>query len=252
MSWFDRCRGDTPSEDAAARLDAHTAASGLVAHLARACGRPGLRRFVVRFEVRGPRVRLGAVEAVPLADGGGPPPAWDPVAVEGALLGLRARLTPPWRFGRGAIGVVRDADGTLDVALRFDEDADEFGLGDLRLPVGPAHPLDHPAWQRAVAEWQGRIAGLRWVDAAEGWQLEGGSLVLDGVRHAVTPLAVWRGELSWLLDEPAGDEPPLTEDPLPVGLAEAGEVVALAAARRGNQAVFRGETDAGEVVFVGM
>jgi len=252
MSWFDRYRGDTPAAEAAAHLDGHTHGSGLVAALARACGRPGLRRFVVRFEVRGSRIRLGTVEAVPLAEGGGPPPAWDPVAVEGALLGLRNRLLPAWRFGRGALGVVRDADGTLDLALRFDDDAESFGLADLRPPAGPPHPLDHPAWQRAVAEWQGRIAALRWLDATEGWRLEGGTLEVDGVPHPATPLAVWRGELEWLLPEPAGEEPPLTEDPLAVGLAEAGEVVGLAAVRLRLGAVFRGESDNGAVVFVGI
>lgn len=252
MSWFDRRRGDEPSEVAYARLAGLMERSGVNDVLVRACGRPGLRRFVVRFERRGARVRVGPVDSRPLAEGGGPPPAFDPVALEAAVERLATGLRAPWSLDRGAFGIVRDGDGAVEIAARFDEDADGYGLADLRTPRGEAHPLDHPAWTKALRDWSARMATIRWVVPAEAWTWDD-ALVVDGGVLPADRVGVWRaGRFEWLLDEPAGDEAPLCEPSLTVALPEAVELVALAAARRGHAAVFRGEAEDGAVVFGGL
>ncbi len=252
MSWFDRCRGDEDAEEAHARLSKLIETSGVQDALVRACGRPGLRRFVVRFEVRGARVRFDPPDTEELAEGGGPPPAFDAAALEGALLRMRGRLRRPWGFDRGAFGVVRDGDGEVSLTIRFDEDTPELTLGALRMPTGEPHPLDHPSWVRAVRDWASRMAALTWMAPTGDWAWED-ALVVDGNPVAAELIAVWRnGHYDWMLDAPVGDEPPLCEPRLDVSLAEAAELVALAAARRGCRAVFRGVSEEGETVFGGV
>lgn len=252
VGWFDRCLGEEDPAEAYARLAGWMEGCGVNEVLGRACGRPGLRRFLVRFEVRGPRVRFEPPDTAPLVEGGGPPPAFDAPALEAALLRLRGRMRRPWTFDRGVLAVVRDGDGTLDISVRFDEDAAGVVLADLRMPVGPPHPLDHPAWVRAVAEWATRLGALRWLTPARAWSWDG-SLVVDGGVLTAERLGVWRrGRFDWLLAEPAGDEPPLCTPSLEVSLAEASELAGLAAARRGCRAVFRGVAEHGETVFGGV
>ncbi len=252
MSWFDRCRGEEAVEEAYARLAGLLETSGVNEVLARACGRPGLRRFVLRFEVRGGRVRFDPPDAAVLAEGGGPPPAFDPAALEAALLRLRGGLRRPWGFDRGALGVVRDGDGPVDLRVRFDEDTPELTLASLRMPAGDPHPLDHPAYVRAVQDWSARMGALTWMAPTGDWGWADG-LVVDGTPVAAERIGVWRnGHFDWMLDEPAGEEAPLCEPSLDVSLAEAAELVALAAARLGCRAVFRGQTDRGETVFGGV
>ena len=252
MSWFDRCRGEESAEEAQGRLAHLLETSGVDGVLARACGRRGLRRFVLRFEVRGGRIRFDPPDAAVLAEGGGPPPAFDPSALEAALLRMRGRLRRPWGFDRGALGVVRDGDGRLDLRVRFDEDATELPLTALRMPTGEPHPLEAPGYVRAVQDWSARMSALTWMAPTADWGW-GDTLVVDGAPVAAALIAVWHnGHFDWMLDEPAGEEAPLCEPSLDVSLAESAELVALAAARLGCRAVFRGQSDRGETVFGGV
>lgn len=227
-----------------------------------ACGPRGRRRFVVRFDARA-RVRLTGVEAEPLAGGGGPPPPARLAAATGglerALAALRAGLPAGWTFARGAVGVVRDGDGGLVLTLRLDEDADELRLDDLELPGGAPHPLEDPAWLRALGDWEPRVRELRaqWrVPGPEGWRLADGRLSLGAAEsHRAVALARWSpgpSRFEWLLDEPVGEEAPLVEPALACDLAEASELAAYAAVRRGDRAVFQGTTVEGDELFVAL
>lgn len=260
MSWFDRLRAGADPEATWRRLQGLVQAAGLPHAIQAASGKRGLRRYVLRFDARDRRVRLTGVDAEPLLAGGGPPPPARLVAATGdlerALGAFRASLPAGWGFTRGCAGVLRNGKGRGDLALRFDEDADAFRLADLEVPEGPGHPLEDPAWQRVVAAWEPRLAGVRaaWrTPAAEPWRLADGRLHLGPVQGlAARPLATWqRGpeRFEWLLDEPAGEEAPLVEAVLQCDLAEAMELAAYAALRRGASGVFQGRLADGRELF---
>lgn len=260
MSWFDRHRGDADPEATARRLRAATQAAGLGAAVQAACGRRGLRRFVLRFEARERRVRLTGTEAEPLALGGGPPPADRLAAATGelerALAAFRAGLPPGWTFNRGALGVTRDGRGRTELALRLDEDADTFGLDALEVPEGPGHPLEDPAWLRVLSTWEGRVAAVRarWrTPGGLDWRLAEGRLRIGSAESvSAGPLALWQPgaeRFEWLLDAPVGDEAPLVEPVVQCDLAEAMELCAYATARRGGTGVFQGELPDGRALF---
>lgn len=257
MAWFDRHRGSRASAEARADLDAALAASGLLGVLDAASGRTGLRRYVVRVEDRGGHLRVSGLDAQQLPQGGGPPSAStfdaNVGAIERALATFRARLPAPFTFTAAVIGVVRD-DGGLDVDLRFDEDTAELTLEKLRKVKGATTPVEHPAYQKALAAWESRIAPVRarWMVPRPGetWTLEAGTLRVQGPlgerTFSAEPLARFTpksGRFEWLLERPAGDEPPFVEPDLDIEPSHAMELAVFAAARLGRAGVFQGDLD---------
>lgn len=264
MTWFDRCVGDGDPGEGWERLNAAVERSGLHAALHAAAGPRGLRCFVVRFELRGGRARVAGLLSEPLRQGGGPPPApsFDQAVpqIEAAIVALARSLPPQFAFERGALGYVRDAKGTVDLRFRFDEDADAWGVSQLRRPEGEPHPVEDPGYQRALRHWEARVnrTRARWEVGRtdEPWGLAGGKLTVGGATpRRADAIATWTANnerFEWLLAEPASEELPFVEPVLQLTLAEAVEVVAFAAARRGDLSVFQGSTDDGVVVFVGV
>ncbi len=259
MSWFDRSRAERSVDEAHAALDAAVANSGLLDALHRASGPYGLRRWAVRFERRGGRARLVGVDAAPLPRGGGPPAssAFDGASssLTTALDALHRALPPGFTFERGVVGFTRGADGAPTVSLRFDEDADGFRLDELPTPRGEPHPLEDPAFVRALVAWDTRMAALRgrWIVARGAWSLREGWLTFDERRVRATPIATWRaGRFVWSLDRPAGEEAPMVEPELDAPLSEAPGLVALAAAREGHDAVFQGTIEDGAQLWAGV
>lgn len=264
VTWFDRCRGDSDPQEAWDLLNATVERSGVQAALHAACGPRGLRWFIVRFEVRSGRGRIVQVISEPLRQGGGPPPpaAFDEAApaIERAVATLHRTLPPTWRFDRGAVGVVRDGAGQLDLRFRFDEDADALSLTDLRPPAGDAHPVEDPTYLRTLRSWEQQVARMRsrWELAAPGevWRFSEGRLhVGDATPRPGEVIATWTPgpeRLEWLLGEPLADERPFIEATLSLTLSEAVELVAFAAARRRDASVYQGTTERGVVVFVGL
>lgn len=264
LTWFDRCRGDRDPAEMHARLDDAVRRAGLDEAFARACGKRGLRRFSLAFEVRGGRVRLGDLAGEPLRQGGGPP---NPVAFDAAAadleraIGTLVRTLPPgFTAHRGVVGVVRDGDGTLELRFRFDEDADDFSVARMRSPTGEPHPMEDPTYLKAARDWEGRIAEVRrrWElpGPGESWRLADNKLVIgSGAPRAADVLAQYTprtDRFEWLVEEPVADEAPFVEGVIQVTLSEAAELAAFAALRRGRKGVFQGTTVEGDIVFVGL
>lgn len=266
MAWFDRHLGEEDPRVAWERLGRVLDSTGLTPALDAASGPRGLRRFIVRFEVRGLAPRVVGLDADTLARGGGPPnpAAFDANigAVEAALRALRTRLGA-WSFVRGAVGVVRDDTGELSLSFRFDEDVDDFGVADLHEPEGKGAPNEDPAYLKALGVWDARIAPIRarWLlpRADDAWTLEDGRLLVhgaDGERAFLAePIATWRakdGLFAWMLDTPAGEEAPFVEPELTVEVNGAMELAVFAAARLGRVGLFQGELESGETLFAGL
>lgn len=258
MAWFDRYRGDLEPRAAFDVLTAAWGRSGLEPILERLCGAPGLRRFVLRFEDTPRGFRVTSLESEQVKAGGGPPPpqAADTALpeVERGLAALRATLPAPFRFERGAIGLVRDSEGPLDVTIRLDEDGDAFRLSQLRAPRGPGVPVDDPGYLTALNAWSERVNRVRsgWKMCGRGqtFQLEGSRLSVAGEGASesllVTVLGTWDGRhdrFNWLVDAPVAAEAPFVEPELTLTLGQVTELVAFAAARLDAIGVFQGETD---------
>lgn len=269
MSWFDRNRGDEPTAEAWARLGAVVDHAKLADALHLASGISGLRRYILRFEVRGGRVRVTALDSEPLPAGGGPPEpaafAAHVGAVEAALTVLHRRFPRPFVFERGAVGVVRGGDAELGLSLRFDEDADVFALPELSSPQGEPSPVEHPAYQKALAAWEGRIQPVRtrWLvpGREDAWSLDGLRLTITGpagtrVLGADPVARYWpRGtRFEWLVPAPVGEEPPFVEPILNVGLGAAMELAVFAAVRMKRVGVFQGDIndEKGEILFAAL
>jgi hypothetical protein len=269
MSWFDRNRGEEEPAEAWARLSEVVEHAGVAAALHAASGTVGLRRFVVRFEVRGGRLRIIGLDAEPLAKGGGPPNptafAANVGAVEAALRTLQHRLPAPFTFDRGAVGVLRGEDGEISLAFRFEEDADAYTLAEIPVPAGAASPLEEPRYLAALATWESRINAVRarWVvpGAGDEWSLDGPRLTLTGpagvrVLGADAIATFWpRGHrFEWLVDAPVAEEAPFVEPVLTVETGGAMELAVFAAARMKRVGVFQGEIagERGEILFAAL
>lgn len=269
MSWFDRNRGELPIEEAWTRLGDVVEASGVGPALHAAAGPQGLRRFVVRFEVRAGKPRVTGLDAEPLPKGGGPPTAatFDAHvgAVEKALSRIHRGFPAPFVFDRGAIGFVRGDTDELDLSFRFDEDADALRLADLPMPTGQPSPVEDPRYVRALSAWEGRIGPVRarWLvpGRGEAWVLEDGRLTLAGpggerVLPAEPIARYWpRGNrFEWLVATPVGEEPPFVEPVLTVAMNAAMELAVFAAARLKRVGVFQGEIEGGrgEILFAAL
>ena len=261
MAWFDRHLADADVDHALEALDAAVRRAGLADSLARASGPYGLRRFVARFEVRSGRARIVGLDAPQLPRGGGPPSAMEvgARALEDALSALARSLPRPFAFERGAVGFVRHAEGGAEpvVMLRFDEDAEGLGVQDLPVPRGEPWAPEDPAYLRALAAWDARIAPVRaaWAvaPAAEAWACTEGVLRRPGLPGVRTvPLATFaEARFTWLLDTPAGEEAPLVEPELDCTFGTAMELAAFAAARLGCVGGFTGTTAEGPQFLAG-
>jgi hypothetical protein len=163
------------------------------------------------------------------------------------------------------VGVLRGDDDEISLAFRFDEDADNYALAELPRPSGAGNPVEDPRYLRALAAWEGRIAPVRarWLVPGrdDTWTFEGNRLTTSGpagprVFGADAIATYWpRGNrFEWLLESPAGDEPPFVEPVLTLDMSEAMELVVFAAARLGRVGVFQGpiEGDRGEILFAGL
>jgi hypothetical protein len=259
MPWFDRHLHEDDLDDALRMLDRAVARARLAEALDAASGPYGLRRYGVRFELRNGKARVIGLDTAPLPRGGGPPApdAFDrgARAVEGAIDALRKALPAPWSFERGVVAYLRNADGTRALALRFDEDADAFRLDELRQPRGEPHPLEDPAYARALAAWDARIAPLRarWTVASGEWSLNGGHLALEGRKVRAVPLATHTdGRFAWLVDQPVAEEAPFVEPEVVAPFSDAAALALFAAARLGCVGVFQGALEGGGVLFVGL
>lgn len=260
MAWFDQHAGDDPRAFLQ-HLDELIAEAGVLDALALCAGPVGLRRFVVRAELREGRVRVVGLDAPCLARGGGPPSAFEAGAsrLETALTELRRRLPRHQAFGRVAVGFVRDTgEGSQpELFFRFDDDGVGFGVHRLREPAGDCAPLEDPAYLRALADWASRLEEVRgnWQIARGDWMFESGRLD-DGERAAAaTAIGTWhptQGRFSWLLVTPAGEEGPFVEPDVFVDLAGATELACFAAARLGAAGVFQGTSEQGQQFFAAL
>lgn len=265
MAWFDRHRGQQDAREAYDALTRALGRSGIEPVLERTCGPAGLRRFLVRFEETPRGFRVTSIESEPVKGGGGPPPQLTANAavpdLERAIRALRAELPAPFGFERGAIGVVRDSEGPLDLAVRLDEDGDALRLADLRAPRGPGVPVDDPAYLQALGTWSERAnrvrSGWKMPGKRQSFHIEGNRLTLggDGADESliVTLLGTWDGRhdrFTWLVDKPVADEAPFVHAEQVLTLAQVTELVAFAAARLGAIGVFQGSSDTdGVTVF---
>ena len=260
MSWFDRHAGDDP-EAFVERLCAVAEAAGVEAAVLAAAGPIGLRRFVVRAEVREGRVRVVGVEGPPLPKGGGPPnpSAWAAGVgvVESSLARFRRGLPRGSEFSEVAVGCLRHADGRVTLGFRFDEEAPALRAAELDAPDGESSPSEDPAYLRALAAWSVRVDEVRgrYGVARGDWTLSAGMLD-DGTRRtAATPIATWHAgqrRFEWCLEDPVGEEAPFVEPEFIVDLAGAVEIVCFATARMGGVGVFQGTLPTGVTVFVAL
>jgi hypothetical protein len=253
VSWFQRNGGSPELRQA---LQHALDASGIVAAIHAACGPAGLRRFILRFEVRHGRPVLVGADAMRLPGGGGPPPGLDDAgpAIEAALGRLRSRLPAGVTFSSGAVGVLRDADADPIVSFRLDEDAEGYALAGLRMPRGPTIAVEAPDYQKALAAWSARMDAVRqrWIRPREDWSLTDGRLRMGEEVVSVTPFATWHAGQSrweWLVEKPVSAESPCVEPEMVVPLGPAMELAAFAAARMGGVGVFQGEAEGGLTVF---
>ena len=154
MSWFARNLQGRDPDELDEELGRFLRAAGVDRALEQMCGPYGCRRFVIRYSIQGATVALTDLETHPLPFGGGPP---DPRGAEDAFQPLAAAVNRlhrnmgtglPW--SRGAVAVLRDAEGRMDILPLFDEDADEAQLADLGLPGPPGHPLEGSLYKDLV------------------------------------------------------------------------------------------------------
>lgn len=269
MSWFDRSRGEMPAAEAWERLGEAVEKAGLAAILHEAAGLYGLRRFIVRFELRAGRPRVTGLESTPLPKGGGPPEpaafAANVNAVEAGLATLKRALPPGFTFDRGAMAFIRGGPEDIQLLFRFDSDADAYTIAELPVPMGEANPVEDPDYQKALAAWENRIAPVRerWLvpRAGETWSIANDLLTIhgpDGDRViGADPIALYwpRGHrFEWLVAKPVGDEAPFVEPVLTLEQGGAMELAVFAAARMKHVGVFQAEIEGekGEVLFAAL
>lgn len=267
MGWFDRSRGNQDAAQAFALLANVVREVRAVEIIGRSCGRYGLRRFLLRFELKSGRMRITGLETERLRNGGPPDPvAFDAAAtsIERMLGDLRQRLPANFQFQRGALGVLRDESGPVSLFFRFNEDADSYGLLELRLPKGTGSPVEDVAYLNVLERWAARINPVRarWLGCAahERWAMEQGRLKLGAHLERTfpaEPVATWvphTGDFSWMVANPVGDEPPFVQAEMILEMGAALELVAFAAARMGGTGVFQGtlEKPAGMQIFIAL
>lgn len=269
MSWFERQRnGREPQETYQALAEAVRSVKA-TAIVDRACGKFGLRRFLLRFERRGSKVRLAGLETERLKNGGPPDAAAFDAhagALERMLEELSYRLPHGFSFERGALLVIRDENAVPRLSFRFDEDADIARLSSLREPMGSGIPTEDLFYQKALEAHAAGVEKVRsnWITAqpSEVWSLEGGRLkvsVPGSLERSwrAEAMATWvphTGDFSWMMAEPVGDEAPLVHAHQVLELRAALELTGFAAAKMGATGVFQGglEKPAGVLAFLAL
>lgn len=267
MGWFERQAAGRDPQEVSREHGRYVRAAGVDRALQALAGPFGVRRFLVRFSVRGARVRVTAVEAIPLSWGGGPPPA-DPsgdnrAQLEKALARLHANMAMGSRWTRGAASFLRDARGAATLRLVFDDDADDSRLDDLSMPPKPGHPLEAPETRELFATWEhGMVAvhqrSARFPQDHAAWEIEEDRLTLhyggdpdEGEQPTRTErrrckvLATYSpvaGELAWQCD-PLFEEAVFSWKRFPSTFDAAMQVGLLAAARIGADLLLALSTD---------
>ena len=177
MGWFDRQAAGRPAAEVAREHGRYVRAAGVDRALDALSGPFGLRRYVVRFERRGQKVRVVSVEAQPLGTGGGPPPE-DPsgqrlAALEKALTALQRNMATGPAWERGVVSYLRDARGRATLAPFFDEDSDQLSLDSLPIPGPGSHPLETPEYLDLMGLWAPRMAEVqaRTTGVSADWDL---------------------------------------------------------------------------------
>ena len=142
------------------RLIAALEQAGLYTQIVEMCGPFGVRRFLLRFAVKGQRVELSEVETVPLHHGGGAPKGLDRDNIEALKRSLKVLWSDmsAWAsWERGLLSVVRDCDNQLQVIPFFDEDADAITLEQVPIPQ-QGHPLEDRAYVHLKASLQAQLS----------------------------------------------------------------------------------------------
>lgn len=276
MGWFQRqCKGRDAAEVSKEHAR-YVRAAGVDRVLDELAGPFGVRRFLVRFALKGAAVRVGSVDAMPLNWGGGPPPE-DPsgrvrARLEGALARMQRNMATGPSWSRGAVSYVRDAQGRTEVQLSFDDDADDTRLDGLPMPGPPGHPLEAPETEHMIRAWEGPIAELQVRSAAvtPDWQewevVDDHTLALywgggpDGppptdVRRArCRTLATYQprwSRFAWRTDTPLFAEAVFAVEHFPATFGAAVELALVAAARLQARWLFvQAYDDAGSVLMV--
>lgn len=269
MSWFERQRGGRDPQLVFNQLAEAVRAVKATQLVDRACGKIGLRRFILRFERRGMKVRLAGILTERLRSGGPPDSAAFDAhasALERMLEQLYQQMPQGYSFERGALLVLRDEGGPPRLSFRFDEDADQAALSELRQPRGNGNPVEEQDYLKALESWSARVGKVRanWVSAgpSDQWSLEGGRLKLQSPGllerswrgEAIASWVPHTGDFSWLLAEPIGDEAPFVQASMVLDLGAVLELVAFAATRMGAHGVFQGtlQQPAGMLAFVAL
>lgn len=266
MGWFERqSMGRTESEIAQTQ-GRYLRAARVDQALETLAGPFGVRRFVVRFAEQNGRVRVQRIEAMPLKEGGGPPPP-DPrgqrqAELEKALNRLHRNMSVGPRWKRGVLGYIRDRSDAVQLFPLFDEDVDIATLEKLPLPPPPGHPLEDPAYRKMIDNHEPRMARLQARTAMIGggwdlWELDEGRLRLhypDEVRRhrcrALGTLQPERGRFLWAVDEPLFSAPPaFTDKSFSADWNAANELGLLTTARLDGDWLFVGDLEDGRVLF---
>ena len=141
MGWFDRQLDGREPEALDDELGRLVRAAGVDRCLHTICGPYGIRRFVIRFELKGDRVVLTDLETHPLPQVAGH-------RIRGAeeyIQPLEAAINRLYinaveHAEPRVVAVLRDA-SMLEILPLFDDD-DAAVLADLGVPEGPGHPLE--------------------------------------------------------------------------------------------------------------
>ena len=273
MTWFERQAQGRPEAEVAREHARYLRAAGVDHALDSLAGPFGLRRFLVGFAARpagGGRhqVELTEILSMPLAKGGGPPPA-DPSgehqpALARALTRLHANMAVGPAWTHGVVGYTRDSRGRTQLYPLFDEDSEAARLDMLPVPSGPGHPLEQPTYQRLVANWEARMAAVHARSSHvrpdwDQWTVDGDTLSLsydrvEGIQaeprwrevrhfpcHALATFFPARERFTWQTSRRPGGGAPFAEGEVVADWAAAHEISLLAAAVVGAAWLFAGE-----------
>ena len=269
MGWFDRQLDGREPEALDDELGRLVRAAGVDRCLHTICGPYGIRRFVIRFELKGDRVVLTDLETHPLPQGGGPP---DPRGAEEGIQPLEAAINRlyinmvgnmPW--SRGAVAVLRDAFDAFEILPLFDDDADAAVLADLGVPEGPGHPLESYEYRDTVAAHEAQMAAVHaetsrrrgsWTD----WSISSDdrTLVLTQssgeTRHPIRVLGTFHpstNRFAWATDSAPFDELLYTTRSFSATLDTVMELSLVTTARLGGTWLFLEKFGEGDDIVLG-
>jgi hypothetical protein len=165
LGWFARQAAGRNTDEVSREHARYLRAAGVDRAMDALAGPFGVRRFLVRFLVRGARVRVDSIGAIPLSFGGGPPPE-DTTGrtrrqLEQSLGRLHTNMGAGPRWSRGAMAYLRDASGRTDLVASFDDDADGVSLDGLPRAQPPGHPLEAPETLHMLDSWEGPVEAVR-------------------------------------------------------------------------------------------